>query len=85
MERENAESGAAPQPQAWEAFSSSVVTENFGKRILALDVWGELLLAGLVDGTLVVFAPAQPPADPGGPWQVRGRPKALKALKYLDD
>lgn len=59
------------QPAAWKAFESSVVTENFGKRIQALEVWGEQLLAGLVDGTLVVFAPAEAPADPAGPWQVR--------------
>ena len=68
-------SGALP----WEAFQSSVVTENFGKRIQALEVWNEQLLAGLVDGTLVVFAPPQPPADPCGPWQVK--PSLLQNLR----
>ena len=39
-----------------------------------LEVWGDRLLAGLVDGTLVVFTPAQPPASADSPWQVRGPP-----------
>lgn len=79
MEPDNGERGAAPAPQApaWEGFRSSVVTENFGKRIQALDVWGQQLLAGLVDGTLVLFAPAKGPAVPGAPWQVRGVPPRL--------
>lgn len=79
MAPESARSGGAAQPLAWEAFRSSVVTDNFSKRIQALDVWGELLLAGLVDGTLVVFAPAKAPAGPGAPWQVLAPPQSPKA------
>ena len=59
----------------FQAFTSSVVLDNFQKKIKVLDGWNGKVLAGLEDGTLVVLEPNA--EDAAGPWQVA---QALKAF-----
>ena len=47
------------------------VVRNFPLRIAAADAWGDALVVGTADGSLLVFAQAQPPAPPR-----RGEPPA---------
>ena len=57
------------------AFETSVVLENFHKKIEVLEVIGNQLLAGLGDGSLVVLEPGK--GGDGTQWQVS---KALKSF-----
>ena len=47
------------------------VVRNFPLRITAADAWGDALVVGTADGSLLVFAQAEPPAPPP-----RGEPPA---------
>lgn len=68
---------APPVPAAsFEAFEPSVVVDDFARKIDAICVWGEKIIASLADGSLLFFE-EQPAADQqadGGPtvstWQV---------------
>ncbi len=64
----------------FKAFSYSTVLSNWQKRIETLEVWDSNLLAGLVDGTLVVLR--EDSKNPCGPWQVTQTYKNL-AQKYI--
>jgi hypothetical protein len=64
----------------FKAFTSSTVLDNFQKKIDVLEIWDDSLLAGLVDGTLVVLRPDA--GDPQGPWQVVQAYKNI-AQKYI--
>ena len=57
----------------FQAFTCTVVLDNFQKKIEVLEAWDDKVLAGLGDGTLVVLQ-ADPEA-PSASWQV------LQALK----
>ena len=59
--------------QDFSAYETSVVLENFHKKIEVLEVLGEQILAGLGDGSLVVLEPGKD--TDGTHWQVT---KALK-------
>lgn len=52
----------------FQAFTCSIVLDNFHKKIEVLEVLDDKILAGLGDGTLVVLQ--QDAANPGGRWQV---------------
>lgn len=64
----------------FKAFSYSTVLSNWQKKIETLEVWDNNLLAGLVDGTLVVLR--EDSKNPCGPWQVTQTYKNL-AQKYI--
>ncbi len=59
--------------QDFSAYETSVVLENFHKKIEVLEVLDEQLLAGLGDGSLVVLEPGKD--TEGTHWQVT---RALK-------
>jgi hypothetical protein len=52
----------------FEAFSSSVILENFHKKIEVLEVLDDKILTGLGDGSLVVLQ--QDDSNLEGQWQV---------------
>ncbi|KAK9829459.1 hypothetical protein WJX72_005979 [[Myrmecia] bisecta] len=65
------------------AFTSQAILDKFQKRVEVVEVWAGRILAGLVDGTLVVLAPDQQGlGGAGGKWQVQ---QAIKGFgkKYL--
>lgn len=52
----------------FQAFISHTVLDSFQKKIEVVEAWGEKVMAGLSDGSLVVLQPNE--EDEAGPWQV---------------
>lgn len=52
----------------FQAFISQTVLDSFQKKIEVVEAWGQKVMAGLSDGSLVVLQPNE--EDEAGPWQV---------------
>lgn len=71
----------------FQAFTAGVVLDALGKRVDALEAWGNTILAGLADGSFVLLEPDSR-ASPGQaaeqqPWQVVQAVKAFAKRQLL--
>lgn len=60
---------------SYEAFTSRLVLQSLQKKVEAVEVWEDKVLAGMSDGTLMLLEPDQ--GDPESPYQVV---KAMRAF-----
>ncbi len=62
-------------PADFQAFVSHTILDSFQKKIEVVEAWGDKVIAGLSDGSLVILEPNE--EDQAGPWQV------VQALKQF--